>query len=178
MQLLCSVFNSEPPLPQGRTETVRSATPETLAFSRLLASGSASPGDLQAALQQCSAKHNQLVKEAAMGQGWDRHLFAMRKLAEAQGKPMAALFEDYFYTDINHIVLSTSTLNSPAVPIGGFAAVTPDGYGIGYAIFDDSLGSIVTAYPDVGGTSLSDLLGAFEQAVREIHAVLEGRKPQ
>ena len=60
------------------------------------------------------------------GQGFDRHLFALRTLAESEKLTMP-IFEDPSYSYINHIILSTSTLSADAVLLGGFAPVTPDG---------------------------------------------------
>jgi len=65
-----------------------------------------------------------------LGQGFDRHLFGLRHTAQKLGQ-MPALFKDPAYAKINHNILSTSTLSSPAVIIGGFAPVVPDGYGVG-----------------------------------------------
>ena len=67
------------------------------------------------------------------GQGWDRHLFALRKFAESKGLDVG-LFNDAAYKDINTITLSTSTLSSPAVEMGGFAPVIPHGLGVGTLI--------------------------------------------
>ena len=64
------------------------------------------------------------------GQGFDRHLFALRHLAEANGR-VPELYTDDAYKTLNHVILSTSTLSSPAVFIGGFGPVVPDGLGIG-----------------------------------------------
>ena len=47
---------------------------------------------------------------------------------------MPDLYLDPAYKSINHIVLSTSTLSSPAIVIGGFAPVVPDGFGVGKTI--------------------------------------------
>ena len=69
------------------------------------------------------------------GQGWDRHLFALKYLAEDLSIPMPELYTDPGYAKINHIILSTSTLSSPALNFGGFGAVTQDGYGVGEWIF-------------------------------------------
>lgn len=41
------------------------------------------------------------------------------------------MFSDPAYAKINHNILSTSTVASPAINIGGFAPVVPDGYGVG-----------------------------------------------
>jgi carnitine O-palmitoyltransferase 2 len=67
----------------GRTETMRPCTSETKEFCEAIAKPDR-PSDkvLRAQLEKCSVKHNQLTKEAAMGQGFDRHLFAMRTAAE------------------------------------------------------------------------------------------------
>lgn len=110
-------------------------------------------------IADCSKVHGQLTKEAAMGnrlsflkshktctlrkesfntfpialgQGFDRHLFALKYLAQQQSLPVPALYKDPAYAAINHNILSTSTLGSPAVELGGFAPVVRDGYGLGY----------------------------------------------
>ena len=64
------------------------------------------------------------------GQGFDRHLFAMKYLAEKSGN-VPEFYKEPGYIKLNHIILSTSTLTSPAVVIGGFGPVTPNGYGVG-----------------------------------------------
>ena len=65
-----------------------------------------------------------------LGQGFDRHLFCLKNIAQQQGMSLP-MFTHPAYSHLNHIILSTSTLTDPAVIIGGFAAVTPDGYGVG-----------------------------------------------
>lgn len=66
-----------------------------------------------------------------MGQGFDRHLFCLKRLAN-QNNISCNIFEDPSYSDINYNIISTSTLSSPAVWAGGFGPVVKDGYGIGY----------------------------------------------
>ena len=66
-----------------------------------------------------------------LGQGFDRHLFGMKYLAAESGQELPSLFLDPAYIHINHNILSTSTLSSPAIMIGGFAPVVPDGFGVG-----------------------------------------------
>ncbi|MGH0190054.1 UNVERIFIED_CONTAM: hypothetical protein FKN15_041970 [Acipenser sinensis] len=87
-------------------------------------------------VEECFKYHGQLTREAAMGQGFDRQLFAMRYLANSKGKALPAFYQDPAYTAINHNTLSTSTLTSPAVNLGGFAPVVPDSFGVGYGIHD------------------------------------------
>ena len=66
-----------------------------------------------------------------IGEGFDRHLFALKYLAEQRSLEVPALYHDPAYASINHNILSTSTLSSPAVELGGFAPVVRDGYGLG-----------------------------------------------
>ena len=66
-----------------------------------------------------------------LGQGFDRHLFVLRIMAEQRKGELPEIFRDPAYAKINHNILSTSTLSSPAIMYGGFGPVVPDGYGIG-----------------------------------------------
>ncbi|XP_077487112.1 carnitine palmitoyltransferase 2 isoform X2 [Amblyomma americanum] len=129
----------------GRTETVRPATMATKRCVELLGSNK----NLSLArplLEECSRVHSLLTKEAAMGQGFDRHLFALKILAEEKGWPLPAIYADPCFEKANHFILSTSTLYGVAFSGGGFAPVVPDGYGIGYGMVDDQLGALVSAY--------------------------------
>lgn len=65
------------------------------------------------------------------GQGFDRHLFALRKVWEHSNTMKPAIFEDSAYENINNNILSTSTLSDPAIFAGGFGPVVKNGYGIG-----------------------------------------------
>nr|CAD7266064.1 unnamed protein product [Timema shepardi]CAD7574110.1 unnamed protein product [Timema californicum] len=131
----------------GRTETMRPCTSATKEFCEALNSrGQNSNQELKAMLRKCSQVHGNLTKEAALGQGFDRHLFALRTLAEKNGGKMPALFEDPAYKAINHNILSTSSLTSTAVMAGGFGPVVKDGFGVAYTILDDMLGAVATSY--------------------------------
>lgn len=65
-----------------------------------------------------------------MGQGFDRHLFALKAMSEKNGIK-SNIFDDPEYTHMGYDILSTSTLNSPAIFAGGFGPVVPEGFGLG-----------------------------------------------
>ncbi|XP_006879756.1 PREDICTED: carnitine O-palmitoyltransferase 2, mitochondrial [Elephantulus edwardii] len=159
----------------GRTETIRPASIFTKkcseAFVREPSKHSA--GELQQLMAECSKYHGQLTKEAAMGQGFDRHLFALRYLAAARGIPLPELYLDPAYGKINHNILSTSTLSSPAVNIGGFAPVVPDGFGIGYAVHDNWIGCNVSSYT---GRNAREFLSCVEKSLDDMFDALEGKR--
>lgn len=157
----------------GRTETIRSATMETRKCSEAFMEGSgASDADKRKLMHACSDRHNQITKEAAMGQGWDRHLLVLRHLAEqkSSGK-VSDIFTDPAYSDINHIILSTSTMSSPAVMAGGFAPVCNNGFGVGYGIMGDEHGVNITSYPD--SCNVDDFVECVMGSMAEMHRVLK-----
>ena len=67
-----------------------------------------------------------------MGQGFDRHMFALMKMAEDNNMPRPEIFDSYEYKFLNKSILSTSTLSSPSVMAGGFGPVLNEGFGIAY----------------------------------------------
>lgn len=69
-----------------------------------------------------------------LGQGFDRHLFALKLKCEELGLN-PDLYSDPAYKAINHNILSTSTLASDFLLLGAFGPVVPNGYGIGYVPF-------------------------------------------
>ena len=113
--------------------------------------------------------------EALMGQGFDRHFFALRALALEQNANLPSIFTDPAYAWINHNILSTSTLVSDAVEGGGFAPVVRDGYGLGYATLDDVIGFNVSAYKDPFELDPNELISYVKEALSDIQAILDRR---
>uniref|UniRef100_A0A2K5E7Q6 Carnitine O-palmitoyltransferase 2, mitochondrial n=1 Tax=Aotus nancymaae TaxID=37293 RepID=A0A2K5E7Q6_AOTNA len=122
----------------------------------------------QLVAQDKQNKHTSYIS----GQGFDRHLFALRYLAAAKGIILPEFYLDPAYGQINHNVLSTSTLSSPAVNLGGFAPVVSDGFGIGYAVHDNWIGCNVSSYP---GRNAQEFLQCVEKALEDMFDALEGK---
>lgn len=112
-----------------------------------------------------------------MGKGFDRHLFGLKTLAEEEeGGRVPELFTDPNYQKLNHIILSTSTVSSPAILIGGFAPVTPDGFGVGYSMEDSRIGFNVTSYPPARNSP--GFIECVTKSLDDMYEVLEGRNPR
>lgn len=160
----------------GRTETMRPCTNETKKFVDSINKGTirSSKKELRALLDACSAKHNELTKQAAMGQGFDRHLFGLRHTADINDIPHPAIFTDPAYAAINHNILSTSTLSSPALAAGGFGPVVKDGYGIGYNIQNAFCGCVVANYRATRDGL--DFIDCLKKSFEEIEEVLREKK--
>lgn len=134
----------------GRTETVRPCTNETNAAADAILnnrkSSNMSNNQLKELLQKSSQRHYQLCKEASMGDGFDRHLFALKEIALRSDKTLPDFYSDPIYLQSQHYTLSTSTLYGECFAGGGFAPVVADGFGLGYGYVDSNFGVLVSSY--------------------------------
>jgi len=129
---------------RGRTECIRSATVATR--DAVLQIEGSKQGNIQDTIRACSTTHSNLVKEAAMGQGFDRHLLGLKITAERLGRPLPALYNDKTFNYMNQFVLSTSTLSTSTIVFGGFGPVIPNGFGIGYNVAGNKMGAVISSY--------------------------------
>jgi len=154
----------------GRTETIRPVTNETKNFIETLTKSNDDQlkKDL---LKKSSEKHQQLIKEAATGQGFDRHLFALKYLQEVENKEtLHRIYKDKSYQTMNHTILSTSTVASKHIAAGGFGPVVNDGFGVGYLIDDEQCGLLVTSYLH---RELPSFMQAADESFREIANIIK-----
>ncbi|CAF4590901.1 unnamed protein product [Rotaria sp. Silwood1] len=155
----------------GRTETIRPITNETKNFIETLTKSNDKKLK-KALLKKCSEKHQQLIKEAATGEGFDRHLFALKYLQqiENQENHLHPIYTDKSYQLMNHNVLSTSTVVSKHIAAGGFGPVVNDGFGIGYLIDDDQCGLLVTSYMK---NELTNFMEAANESYKELANIIK-----
>jgi carnitine O-acetyltransferase len=123
----------------GRTEAMRQATMEAKHLCEVFCDPTTGPEEKLAALRNATWVHSELVKECAKGKGVDRHLFALKCIAEKNGLPVPAFFNSNQWKTLNHTILSTSNCGNPSLALFGFGPVVPDGLGIGYIIKDTCL---------------------------------------
>jgi carnitine O-palmitoyltransferase 2 len=159
----------------GRTETVRPCTNETNKAAQAIienrTSSKMSNGELKDLLQKSSQKHYQLCKEASMGDGFDRHLFALKEMALRSGKPLPELFSDPIFLQSQHYTLSTSTLYGECFAGGGFAPVVPDGFGLGYGYVDANFGVLVSSYK--GQRNNTQFVQALNESLDDLRKIVE-----
>lgn len=99
-------------------------------------------------------------------------MFSLRYLAASKGIPLPDVYQDQAYAQLNHNILSTSTLSSPAVNMGGFAPVVPDGFGVAYGVHDDWIGCNTSSYP---ARNVHEFLQCVHKSLEDIFHVLEGK---
>ncbi|KAE8993418.1 hypothetical protein PF007_g16356 [Phytophthora fragariae] len=158
----------------GRTETVRSCTNEAVAFVRTMTNASASDSDKANALRAAVTKHSELTKNGVMGQGFDRHLFALRAMAELQGIAVPEFYTLPAHQTMSKIILSTSTLSSPALEGGSFGPVNEDCYGIGYGIEQESSAFQLSSYRD----DLPQLKELLVESIVDLERLLADTTPK
>lgn len=121
----------------GRTECLRAATPEAVAFAQKLIDATATPDDLQDALNA----HRGWVKRCKSGNGFDRHIQMMATIYaadEANADAGSTGTADAFFTDTAATAARRDFLSTTS--IGGanqivrycFAPTLPEGFGISY----------------------------------------------
>lgn len=152
----------------GRTETIRSATPEAAAFVAAFSDASASPGERMSKLRAAVDNHTRITRNALMGQGMDRHLFALGVLAAAEGRS-PRLLECAAVKKLQKILLSTSTLASDIIVGGGFGPVNDECFAVGYGIRSIGSEAMVMTYgrdsqgfADSLSVAMDDMLAAAQ----------------
>lgn len=149
----------------GRTETIRSATPEAAEMCRVFADASSSPEERAKVLAAACSNHFRITREALMGQGVDRHLYALNYFAQQAGHS-PAIFSDDAWAVMKDIRLSTSTLASDALDGGGFGPVSRTAYSVGYGIAERGMQFNIMSYA-------LDNKGFAESATRAMDQIKE-----
>ncbi|XP_028932337.1 carnitine O-palmitoyltransferase 2, mitochondrial-like isoform X1 [Ornithorhynchus anatinus] len=159
---------------RGRTETIRPTSIYTKRCAQAFINGRRkySVQELRQLIENSSKYHKFLQMEASLGRGFDRHLFALRYLVESRGEPVPEFFLDSAYQKINYNIISTSTLSSSAIFLGGFGPVVPDGFGIGYTITESSIGCNIISYLE---RDADEFLEFLEGSLNDFFDVFEGK---
>lgn len=118
---------------------MRGATPEAKELCEIFVNKLATRERKLTALRKATQEHSRLVKECAQGKGVDRHLFALKCIAERNNMETPEFFKSKAWQTLNHTVISTSNCGNPSLSLFGFGPVVQDGFGIGYIIKDHGI---------------------------------------
>ncbi|TIA79246.1 hypothetical protein E3P89_03431 [Wallemia ichthyophaga] len=127
----------------GRTEVIRPTSNESTKFVHLMRDVNASDADRISALHAAAKRHLKYAGWAANGVAVDRHIYGLKNCIE-QGEDIHPALKDAALARSSKWELSTSQLSSPLFDGWGFSEVTPDGFGLGYAIQDKSIRWTIT----------------------------------
>ncbi|KAI9167271.1 Carnitine O-acetyltransferase [Paramyrothecium foliicola] len=123
---------------QGRTETCRSVSDESVAWCKSMADASVDDNTRVGLFRKAIDAHLEYISAASDGKGVDRHLFGLKKLLEP-GEEVPAIYKDPAYSYSSSWYLSTSQLSSEYFNGYGWSQVIDQGFGIAYMINENSL---------------------------------------
>ncbi|RAL59709.1 hypothetical protein DID88_000341 [Monilinia fructigena] len=123
---------------QGRTETCRSVSDDSVAFCKAISDHTVEPAKAIAAFRAAINSHVEYISAASDGKGVDRHLFGLKKLLEP-GEELPAIYKDPTYGYSSKWFISSSQLSSEYFNGYGWSQVVDDGWGIAYMINENSI---------------------------------------
>ncbi|KAJ1957829.1 hypothetical protein EC988_000632 [Linderina pennispora] len=161
----------------GRTETIRSCTPEAIAFARAFDDSDVTLSRKLALFQQAVGAHIEYTRAAAAGKGVDRHLLGLRvQIRDEAEASRATLFQDPSYVQSMSFAMSTSNVSPGELFRGGFAPVIADGYGINYALDKSDLKFTVSDWQSSQATDAEQLRQTIYRTLDDLHAAAEAAK--
>jgi carnitine O-acetyltransferase len=113
---------------QGRTETCRSVSDESVAFCNAMADPGVSPAECVALFRSALDTHVKYITDAGDGRGVDRHLFGLKNCMR-HGEPTPSIFSDPAYGYSSSWYISSSQLSSEYFNGYGWSQVIDDGWG-------------------------------------------------
>jgi len=113
---------------EGRTETCRTVSDESVAFCDAMAHPLATAEECRDKFRKAVNAHVEYITVASDGKGVDRHLFGLKKLLQ-EGEELPDLFKDPAYTYSGSWYISSSQLSSEYFNGYGWSQVIDDGWG-------------------------------------------------
>lgn len=118
---------------QGRTETTRSVSDESVAFCDAMANHEIGREECESLFRKAVDAHVKYTQLASDGYGVDRHLFGLKKCLK-EGESLPDLYNDPAYTYSSSWYISSSQLSSEYFNGYGWSQVIDGGFGIAYMI--------------------------------------------
>jgi carnitine O-acetyltransferase len=154
---------------QGRTETCRTVSDESVAFCNAMADANATPEECQQKLRAALDAHVKYISDASDGRGVDRHLFGLKKCLK-EGEELPALYKDPAFTYSSTWYISSSQLSSEYFNGYGWSQVVDDGWGIAYMINENTIQFNVCS-KGLGSVSFLLLLSSPQILVLQINHI-------
>ncbi len=132
---------------QGRTEDIRTVTPESVSLLRALERGESARA-IRRLLSEASRAHRAALERAMKAAGAGRFFTALRAMHEMYrpNTPEPSIFSHEVYQMISGAALTTSGLPGEAIAHFAFPPVQEDGFGLGYGLNEGGTHVAVTGY--------------------------------
>ncbi|KAL4218901.1 hypothetical protein ACF0H5_021489 [Mactra antiquata] len=117
---------------RGRTDTIRSCSIESLAFTQAMLDSNVSKQKKAELLRRAIDSHKKYAADAISGKGIDRHLLGLKLIAIENNIDIPDLYKDPSFSYSGTWRISTSQVPAKTESVLFFGPVCPDGYGFCY----------------------------------------------
>lgn len=178
----------------GRTEAIRSVSEESAAFVRKFCEDAPATQKIEYLKKACE-RHSITTRNCSSGLGQDRHLYGLfciwKKILDEEDnesqlssssetltngennntkfstKEIPSIFADPGWDKLNNTIMSTSNCGNPSLKLFGFGPTSPEGYGLGYIIKDDTI-TICASSKHRQTQRLLDTLNSYFMEIRSV----------
>lgn len=174
----------------GRTETIRSASTDSVAFVRAFEDPAVAREEKVKLLVKAANHHQHYSHLAMTGGGVDRHLFALYVVSVGKNVPSPflrnALGRKWKLSTSQVPTRQVPASEHPpgdldrfATPNGGFGPVADDGYGVSYCIFGENIFYFnVSSKKHAPNTNSKRFLDRISQALRDMAELVQPAAPK
>uniref|UniRef100_A0A3Q2I4W3 Carnitine O-acetyltransferase n=1 Tax=Equus caballus TaxID=9796 RepID=A0A3Q2I4W3_HORSE len=157
----------------GRTDTIRSASTDSLTFVKAMDDSNVAGQQKVELLRKAVQAHRAYTDRAIRGEAFDRHLLGLKLQAIEDLVSMPDIFMDTSYAIAMHFNLSTSQVPAKTDCVMFFGPVVPDGYGVCYNPMEAHINFSVSAYNSCAETNAVRLAHYLENALLDMRALLQ-----
>lgn len=157
----------------GRTDTIRSASMDSLAFAKAMDDSSVTEHQKVELLRKAVQAHRAYADQAIRGEAFDRHLLGLKLQAIEDLVSMPDIFMDTSYAVATHFTLSTSQVPAKTDCVMFFGPVVPDGYGVCYNPLETHINFSISAYNSCAETNAARMAHYLEKALLDMRELLQ-----
>lgn len=161
----------------GRTETIRSASSESLAFCKSFESSNTGLAEKVQSLRKAVQNHKDYTNVAVNGHGVDRLLFGLKMIATENNIPLPDLYRDPAYTVSSHFKISSSQVATQCDAVMFFGPLVKEGYGCCYNPQAHSISFGLSSFNSCASTSTALFRDALGESLTQMHDCLKLSQP-
>ncbi|GAA6210589.1 choline/carnitine O-acyltransferase [Hyphomicrobiales bacterium 4NK60-0047b] len=180
---------------RGRTEAMRTVTPEVFKFVETIESSDATIEDKINSFKDAASKHVERAKECQQGKAPEQHLWELLniynrnpelfaggvlgkilggKLSKAECDEALKLFESPGWIKMRQDSLSTSSAPSPTILYFGFGSTGPGCIGVGYLVRNDVINCYLSTAQGEE-QAIENFIKHFDLALTELSNLLQSK---
>ncbi|XP_054743425.1 carnitine O-acetyltransferase isoform X1 [Anastrepha obliqua] len=163
----------------GRTETIRSCSNESIAFAKAMLDDNVDPPKRVELLRKAIDSHRAYTTMALQGKGVDRHLLGLKVMAVENKKPIPAFFNSPGYLKSLIFRVSTSQVATPNLGFMVYGPAVDDGYACCYNPRENDMILACTCWRNNDTTDVDKFACTLSESLLEMQTLLSsaGQKP-